>query len=70
MHISAINISQTVTDKVNIAIANTESSMRPFNWHIYISPCPILKVRVKVMHISTVKNSQTVTDRANIAIAS
>ena len=26
--------------------------MRPFNWHIYILPWPILNVSVKIMHIS------------------
>ena len=40
-----------------------------FDWHIYIYPWPILKVRVNVMHISSINISQTVTDRANIGIA-
>ena len=36
MHILTANISQTMTDKTNITIANTESHMRPFDWHICI----------------------------------
>ena len=43
--------------------------MWPFDWHIYIWPWPILKVKVKVMHILTVNISQAMTDRANITIA-
>ena len=33
---SYANISQIVTDRTNISIANTESRMNSFNWHIYI----------------------------------
>ena len=66
---SNVIILQTVTDRTNIAIANAQSCLWPFYWHIYIWPWPILNVMVKVMHISTVNISQTVTDRANIAIA-
>ena len=38
-------------------------------WHIYIWPSPILKVKVKFTHISTVNISQMATDRANSATA-
>ena len=33
---SNVIISQTVTYRANIAIANTKSRMWPFDWHIYI----------------------------------
>ena len=33
---SYVIISQMVTDRTNFAIANTESCMRPFAWHIYV----------------------------------
>ena len=33
---SYVIVLQTVTDKTNIAIANTESRMWPFNWYIFI----------------------------------
>ena len=39
------------------------------DWHIYIWPWLILKVKVKVMHISAVNISQTVTDKTNITNA-
>ena len=45
------------------------SCMWPFDWHIYISPWPILKIKVKIMHIWTANISQMVTDRRNIAVA-
>ena len=35
---SNVIISQTVADRTNIAIANTESRIWPFDWHIYIWP--------------------------------
>ena len=44
------------------------SRMWPFNWHIYIWPWLILKVKFKVMHISTTIISQIVTDKTNIAL--
>ena len=53
MHISSVNISQTMRDRTNITIVNTESRLWPFHWYIYILPWPILKVKVKVMLILT-----------------
>ena len=35
-HFFTINISQTVIDMANIAVANTENRMWTFDWHIYI----------------------------------
>ena len=66
MHISTMNILQTVTDRINIIIFNTQEVVY---WYIYIWPWAILMVKVKVMHISNVNISQTVTARKNIAIA-
>ena len=40
-------ISQKVTDGTNIAFADTESRMWPFDWRIYIWNWSILKVMVK-----------------------
>ena len=47
---SQVIISKTVTDGTNIAISDTESDMWPLERHIYIWPCPILKVKVKIIH--------------------
>ena len=69
MHISTVNILQTVTDSANIDIANKYKVARPFHCHIYILHFPILKVKFKVMHVSIVNFSQMMTDRENIAIA-
>ena len=35
-HAYLLNISQTVTDRVNIAISNTESRVWPFFWDGYV----------------------------------
>ena len=51
---SNVTNSQTVTDRTNVAIANTESRIWAFDWHTYIWRWPILNVRVKVMRISTI----------------
>ena len=48
-----------MTDRTNIAIANTWEVKCDFTWHKYIWPWPILKVKVKVMHILTVNILQT-----------
>ena len=53
---SNVIISQTVTDRTNIAIVNTGCRMWHSYWHIYIWPWPIVKVKVNGMHISTVTN--------------
>ena len=45
-----------------------ESRMWPFDWHIFIWPWSILKVKVKVMRISTVNILKIITDRADITI--
>ena len=47
---SAVIISQTVTYRTNVAVANTESRMWPFDLYINIWPWTILKVRVKNAH--------------------
>ena len=52
--------------QTNIAIANTG---RDFDWHIYIRPWFILKVKIIIMHILIVNIWQTLKDRADIIIA-
>ena len=64
MHNSNVNVSQTVTDRTNNTIANTDSR----NWQIYVSPWPILLGNVRVIHISTANMSKIVTYRSNITI--
>ena len=49
---SDVIISQTLTDRTNVAIA--KSRMWVFGWYINIWPWPILKVSVKVKRISTI----------------
>ena len=34
---SNVIISQTVTDRTNIATASTESRIRPFDWHLHLT---------------------------------
>ena len=66
-------ISQTVTDRANITVANTGSRLLAFD--LYIDPGLmivfnlVLMIVFKFMRISTVNISQTVTDRINIIIA-
>ena len=72
MHISTKNISQMVTDRDNIAIANTEGYMWPFNWHVHHLTLAHSKdqgQKVKVIRISIVNISQMMTDRTSIDIA-
>ena len=50
---SCVIISQTVTDRTNIAIVDLESRMWPFHWYDYILPWVILNVSVTITNIST-----------------
>ena len=50
MHMSTVNISQSVTEKSIITLANTEGRTRPFDWRIYIRSWPIVKAKIKVMN--------------------
>ena len=61
-------VSQTATDRANIAIANTGSRLVYFDWHIYIKRWSIVEVK-KVEYILTENISQMVTDRTDITIA-
>ena len=45
------------------------SRMLAFDRHIYIWPCPVLKVNVHVVHISTANVSEIMTDMTNNTIA-
>ena len=70
MHISTVNISQTVHDSTNVTIAikyEVEYGLSLGN--IYVCSWFILKVKVKVMHISHVNISKFLTDGANVFIA-
>ena len=67
MHISTVNISQTVTDTANAAIITQNVAYGLPYWQIYICPWPILKV--KVVHISTANIYKMVTDMVNNTIA-
>ena len=63
MHILAANISRTVTGK-HCFYQYIESRLWPFDWYIYISIWPVLKV--KITYIRTVNISKMVTDKASI----
>ena len=64
MHILRVNISQTVIDGANMAIANTQEVAYGLSINIFaLWTCPILKIKVKVVHISTVNISQTMTSQ-------
>ena len=38
MHVLTASILQTLTDRPNVTVVNTESRMQPFDWLIYICP--------------------------------
>ena len=54
-HLGRLNMVklQTVTDRANFTITNTESRLLAFEKCTYILPLNILKVKVKVMQILT-----------------
>ena len=58
-----------VTDRIKYYYHQITSHAWTFDWHIYIWPWPILKVKVKVMHISTMNSLEMVTDMIEITIA-
>ena len=58
MHISIANILKMVTARANINITIKISDTSIFDWLVYFSHYPILKVKVKVMHISIANISE------------
>ena len=68
MHISTVNISQTIKDRVNNTIAIKYIVAHGISTSIFRFYLHILKVKIKAMNILTANISKMARDRANITI--
>ena len=59
-----------MTDTVQVTIVVLGRYIWTFEWHTYISPLLIVKVKIKVMHISTENILEIVTDRKALLLPS